>query len=81
MSDNRRFRRGSGVFKCSLCGKLTRETGRSNSFVEMCPFCMEASEQYNLVQDEVISYDEFKNKVIPNLKKQYNRSDDVEKFF
>jgi len=37
--DNSHFRRGSGVYKCSLCGIKTRETGEGESGCEMCVDC------------------------------------------
>ena len=36
---NNRFLRGSGVYTCRSCGKKTRETGESESFVELCAKC------------------------------------------
>ena len=39
MNDNRRFRRGSGMYKYRHCGKQTRETGSSESYVDLCLAC------------------------------------------
>lgn len=36
---NSRFRKGSGVYVCLGCGKRTRETGSSESNVELCIDC------------------------------------------
>ena len=38
--DNRRFQRGSGVYTCHMCGKRTRETGDSESGVDLCNRCL-----------------------------------------
>jgi len=34
-----RFERGSGCYKCRVCGKRTRETGEGESSIELCRRC------------------------------------------
>ncbi len=34
-----KFQRGSGSYRCTSCRKMTRETGDSESSVEMCKQC------------------------------------------
>lgn len=48
--DNRRFGR-SGAYKCSDCGKLTRETGGGESALMMCKTCHEAGGAINSYYD------------------------------
>jgi DNA-directed RNA polymerase subunit RPC12/RpoP len=50
-TDNRRFARGSGVYKCADCGKDTRETGSGESELGLCLECMQEGELINLVND------------------------------
>ena len=35
-----KFQQGSGKYKCFLCGKLTRDTGRGEVGLEMCFRCL-----------------------------------------
>lgn len=49
---NSRFQKGSGVYKCESCGKMTRSTGRGdNEFVGMCAHCYEVGGYANAVSD------------------------------
>lgn len=61
--DNRRFQRGSGVYTCGRCGKLTRETGEHESYVEMCAKCQEICGQENLYSDGCITQEELDNAI------------------
>lgn len=45
-----RFRKGTGCFTCTLCGKRTRDTG-DNGSVEMCPLCDAKSGCENTLSD------------------------------
>ena len=60
MADNRRFRRGSGTYKCVVCGQLTRETGEGESSVEMCKTDYFLEMLYNTFQDDEITEAEYK---------------------
>jgi hypothetical protein len=40
MKSSNRFARGSGCFKCTLCGKETRDTG-DHGAARFCPLCFE----------------------------------------
>lgn len=46
-----RFQRGSAVYTCRVCGKRTRETGDSESFVFLCAACYEEAGWENEHQD------------------------------
>ena len=46
-----RFKRGSATYKCGICGKLTRETGDSESGSESCRDCYAISGWENALQD------------------------------
>lgn len=50
MRKTNRFTRGSGCFKCSACGKLTRNTG-DNGSLRMCPVCTAKAECGNGLSD------------------------------
>lgn len=50
MRDNRRFKKGRGVFKCIDCGKQTRDTG-DNDGTELCPLCNAKAECGNTLSD------------------------------
>ena len=53
MRDNRRMRAGSGIYRCSDCGKLTRETGNSESLLGdgVCRSCYDEAGLENEHQD------------------------------
>lgn len=52
MRENRnRFQRGSGAYKCRVCGKMTRETGDGESFVMLCRACYWKSGVENAITD------------------------------
>lgn len=72
MRDNRRFQRGSGTFRCRVCGKMTRETGQGEASVEMCAFDLRLSEAENSLQDGVLTPEEF-DAFEADLRKQYHR--------
>ena len=50
--DNRKFRSGSGVYRCVVCKKQTRETGDNESSVEMCADCYEWESMENQHSDD-----------------------------
>ena len=41
--NNARFQRGSAVYTCRCCHKLTRETGGDESGVELCRVCYDSA--------------------------------------
>ena len=51
MRDNSKFRQGSGVYVCKMCGKRTRETGEGESGIDMCRACCEYSGAENTHSD------------------------------
>lgn len=53
-----RFSKGSGVYKCEECGKLTRDTGEGAE-VGMCSKCYQKAEWYNSFQDGDITEEEY----------------------
>jgi hypothetical protein len=48
----RGFRKGSGVYSCKCCGKLTRETGSCESNVHLCLACYDDAGWENQHSDE-----------------------------
>lgn len=58
------FRRGSGCFKCRICGKLTRET-KYSSGSELCRECEERSEHENSHADNDFPNDDCGDKNCP----------------
>jgi hypothetical protein len=58
-----RFAKGSGCFRCSDCGKLTRETGVAAKGSGMCDTCWEIAGWYNAMQDGEITEEEYNQKV------------------
>lgn len=46
-----RFRKGSSTYKCQCCGKLTRETGASESSARLCVVCYELAGIDNFLTD------------------------------
>lgn len=49
-SDNSKFKKGRGVFKCAECGKQTRDAGDNNG-TDLCPLCNAKAECGNTVSD------------------------------
>lgn len=70
MASNR-FRKGSGVYKCEICGKMTRETGESESFVGLCVYCYTVGGLQNSVADGQMTKEEFAVEV-ERLRKLHN---------
>ena len=50
-SDNRRFRRGRGVYVCCDCGKRTRDTGQGEESTDLCLACLRDAERENYHSD------------------------------
>jgi hypothetical protein len=47
-----RFTRGTGAYKCRICGRLTRDTGRGdNTHVGLCAECYELAGEENHLSD------------------------------
>ena len=47
------FKKGSGVYSCSCCGRKTRATGRNdNEHLQMCAECYDLGGLENLIEDE-----------------------------
>jgi len=57
-----RFRKGSGVFTCTVCGKQTRDTSGGNGQVELCQSCYDRAGDENAVCDGLMSQEEFDKK-------------------
>jgi hypothetical protein len=56
-----RFSKGSGVYKCVECGKLTRDTGEGAS-IGLCGKCYLKDEWYNSLVNEKITEEEYNAK-------------------
>jgi len=74
--NNSRFQQGSGVYTCKCCGKQTRETGSSESQVEMCLACMEEAEAENGISDAGGQRTEEGREYIADFKKTYGKDPD-----
>lgn len=48
-----RFERGSAVYKCTACGKQTRDTGEGERSADMCLSCYREGEQENAIADSI----------------------------
>jgi phage FluMu protein Com len=46
-----KFRRGRSTFKCTSCGRLTREAG-DNAYTDCCPQCYELAGFDNMFNDD-----------------------------
>jgi hypothetical protein len=46
-----RFQRGSGVFKCVDCGRLTRDTGENEGVTRTCKICLAIWEWENVLEN------------------------------
>jgi ribosome-binding protein aMBF1 (putative translation factor) len=63
MVTTNRFQKGSGCFKCELCGKLTRSTGRGdNELLHLCKDCYDKSSDENAIVDGRMTQKEFNKK-------------------
>jgi len=51
---NSKFAKGSGCYKCRLCGKMTRETGECESGISLCALCYTKSGMENELRDSGI---------------------------
>jgi hypothetical protein len=51
MKRNSLFQRGSGVFKCDGCGRMTRHTGVQSTGSQSCPQCYELAGLQNSLWD------------------------------
>ena len=47
MTEYNKFQKGSGCFKCGLCGKLTRQTEGDNVNTVYCSKCIREMEKEN----------------------------------
>lgn len=58
-----RFKRGSGCYTCTSCGRKTRATGRGdNEHVSMCAECYDKAGDENAVADGIMTEEEFNKK-------------------
>ena len=48
---NRRFRKGSGKFKCRCCGLESRDVNGANGSLELCMVCLAEAEYENSCSD------------------------------
>jgi len=72
--DSRRFQRGSGVYPCKICGKMTRATGQSEEGVELCAYCFEEAGLENSLADGYITEEQY-NAQLAQLRKRYDRDE------
>lgn len=75
MADGSKFRKGSGVYVCELCGKKTRETGNSESDIGLCAHCQEVCGWENHILDGG-SYSEVPEDMVEEVKKLTEVQDD-----
>jgi len=54
-----RFQKGISTYKCGMCGKLTRETGDGESYVDLCKICYEKAGDENSVADGCLTEQEY----------------------
>jgi hypothetical protein len=74
---NMRFTKGYGnhkgsTYTCSICGKLTRDTGEGEASVEQCAYCFLEGGLENSLSDGYITQEQFDQEIV-NLKKKYKR--------
>jgi len=50
------FKKGSGCFKCRLCGKLTRDVNGYNGSIELCELCDIKTGAENTLSDSGMDY-------------------------
>jgi ribosome-binding protein aMBF1 (putative translation factor) len=62
LTSNNNFKKGSGCYICSMCGKTTRATGHSEENVQLCASCYERAGDENAVSDGQMSQEEFDSK-------------------
>jgi len=55
-----KFQKGSTCYDCRICGKKTRETGDSESFIRLCRHCSQISGDENSVADGHMTVEEFR---------------------
>lgn len=48
---NSRMKRGSGIFKCNVCERSTRDTGGDNTQARLCEECWEIAGLENEMSD------------------------------
>lgn len=46
-----RFKRGSGVYKCRICGHMTRDTGGDGASNGSCDLCFDLCGEENHISD------------------------------
>jgi len=68
------FRTGSGTYKCSECGHLTRDTGNGEGELGYCAFCLRGYELDNECSDGHITRERF-NEALKELCKEYGRDE------
>lgn len=51
MTKHSKFKRGSGVFACTVCGKQTRDVNGQNGQLRMCELCQAKEECGNSISD------------------------------
>lgn len=56
---NDRFKKGSGVYTCSSCGKRTRDVNREEGQAGLCARCYEKAGDENSVSDGMMTQEEF----------------------
>ena len=67
-----RFTAGSGTYKCSECGKQTRETGYGEADLGYCAFCLRGYYLDNELSDGHITEEQY-NVTLTALGKEYSR--------
>jgi len=62
-TENSRFQKGSGIFNCVDCGKLTRDTGENEGETKTCKVCLEIYSYENMLENDEITQEQFNEKV------------------
>lgn len=58
-----KFRRGSLVFACNVCGRKTRETGVQSVGNKICPQCYELAGLENEISDHYTTFAEVEGSI------------------
>jgi len=83
MRDNRRFQRGSATYKCSICGRQTRETGAGESHSRQCADCYELAAIENSLLDGA-DYADFREEIerrLASIRTHGGNTTDFDKVF
>lgn len=46
-----RFQKGSATYRCSMCGRMTREVSAGDAATRLCRHCIEITEWLNFIEN------------------------------